>query len=256
MKKILKTVLTAVIACMSAVVMSICVSAETEDLELPVDTAVASDGAWGQSITYNQSAFDCSRLTPESIITVGYELDGTWTGSGAPIELIFQNYSTADPQIWAKIEPFELDTENNTASFRWNEMVQRYGSEDFSGVDNMWVGDCGIVMTVTKLTITNCTVTEVTTTEAAEDETTVETTAEITEAETTEAEITEAEITEAEITEAPETTPAPEATTAADEEDGGGINTLLIIIVIVTVVVAVGVVATIIILKNRRGSFY
>ena len=45
-------------------------------------------------------------------------------------------------------------------------MAAAYGSDDFSGVDNMCLGDCGIVMKATKFVITNCEKVEVTTTEA------------------------------------------------------------------------------------------
>lgn len=234
MKKIFKTVLSAVILCLTAIIMSICVSAETEDVEIPMTLAKNSSGAWGQSVTVQKTAFDCSRFTPETVINVEFELDGEWTGSGAPVELILQNFSTADPQIWAKVEPFEMG--ENSASFRYEEMVAAYGSEDFSGVDNMCLGDCGIVMKATKFVITNCEKVEVTTTEATTTEAVTEPTAA---AETTMSETTAA--TTAAETEAP-------------SESGSG-NIPIIPIVIITVVVAVIVVVVIIVIKNKR-RFY
>lgn len=230
MKKILKTVLSAVILCLTAVFMSVCVSAETEDVEAPTTMAKNSSGAWGQSLTVQRTSFDCSRFTPETIINVEFELDGEWTGSGAPVELILQNFSTADPQIWAKVEPFEYD--ETTASFQYEDMVAAYGSDDFSGVDNMCLGDCGIVMKATKFVITNCEKVEVTTTEATTTEAVTEPT---TAAETTAA-----------------TTAAAE--TEAPSESGGG-SIPIIPIVIITVVVAVAIVVVIIIVKNKR-RFY
>lgn len=235
MKKILKTVLSAAILCLTAVIMSVCVSAETEDVELPTTMAKNSSGSWGQSITFQKTSFDCSRFTPESVINVEFELDGEWTGNGAPVELILQNFSTADPQIWAKVEPFEYN--ETTASFRYEDMAAAYGSDDFSGVDNMCLGDCGIVMKATKFVITNCEKVEVTTTEAT----------------TTEA-VTEP-ATSAETTAASETTAATAAAeTEAPSEIGGG-SIPIIPIVIITVVVAVIIVVVIIIIKSKR-RFY
>lgn len=230
MKKIFKTVLSAAILCLTAVIMSVCVSAETEDVELSVSNAKTTNGAWGQSVTYPQNIFDCTRMTPETVVTVEFELDGEWTGSGAPVELVLQNYSV-EPQIWAKTEPFEYD--DTSASFNYDDMVAAYGSDDFSGVGNLCLGDCGITMKVTKFTVTNCEKVEVTTT-------------------------TEATTTVAETTAAAETTTAATTTAAAETEapsqsGGGGIP--IVPIVIITVVVAVIVVVVIIILKNKR-RFY
>lgn len=233
MKKLFKAALTVAVLCLTAMVTAVCVSAETEDVELSTATAKTTNGQWGQSVTYPKAAFDCSRITEDSVVEVEFELDGEWTGSIAPVELIFQNFTTADPQVWAKIEPFETDNETY-AKFRYDEMVAAYGKDDFSDVDNMWLGDCGIKMKVTKFTITNCekievtTTTTVTTTEATTTTTTVATTAPVTQATTT-------------------------AATTAAESSGGGIP--IIPIIVVTVVVAVIVVVVIIIIRSRR-RFY
>ncbi len=227
MKKIIKAVLAAAVLCVMAVMTSICVSAETEDVELSTTLAKTTDGGWGQSVTYPKSSFDCSRINADTVIEVEFELDGEWTGSGAPVELVFQNYSTADPAIWAKIEPYDTDMETY-AKFRFDEMAVTYGSEDFSTVDNMCLGDCGIKMKVTKFTVKNCTKVEVTTTTAATTSAAAETTAAA--AETTAASVTE-----------------------ASSEGGGSIP--IVPIVIVTVVVAVIAVVLIIVLKNKR-RFY
>ena len=129
MKKIFKTVLSAAILCMTAVIMSVCVSAATEDVEFKVTMAKSTSGAWGQSVTYDKAAFDCTRITPESEVKVEFELDGEWTGNGAPVELIFHNYSTADPAIWAKISPYEYD--DTSASFRYGAIVEAVGRDEF-----------------------------------------------------------------------------------------------------------------------------
>lgn len=228
MKKILKTALTAAVVFLTAAVMTVCASAETEDVELNTALAKFTDGSWQQSVTYTKDQFNCDRLTTDSVVNVEFELDGEWTGSGAPIELIFQNYTTADPAIWAKIPPFEMT--ENSASFRYDEMLAAYGSDDFSTVDAIHIGDCNIPMKVTKMTITNCNVVEVVTTTTTEATTT----------------------TAAETTAAAETTTAAE-TTKADSSSSGGIP--IIPIVIATVVVAVIVVVVIIVLKSKR-RFY
>lgn len=231
MKKILKIALTAAIACMSAMIMSLCVSAETEDIELPTAKAIMTGGTWGQSIMYDKSSFDCGRITPDTVVSIEYELDGEWERADlCPIELVLQNWSTADPAIWAKVQPFEWD--ESTASYDYDTMVLFYESDDLSTVDTLIFGDCGVKAKVTKVTLTNITVVEETTTTASETEA-----------------VTEAE---------PETTAAPEteATTtaaASSENSGGGIP--LIPIVIGAVVVAV-VVVVIIIVKKNKNRFY
>lgn len=229
MKKILKIALSAAILCLTAVIVSVCVFAETEDLELKTVLAKMTNGAWGQSITYDKVTLDCSRITPDTEVRVEFEIDGEWTGSGSPVELVFQNYSTADPAIWAKIPPYDYD--ETYAYFNYDSMVAAYGSDDFSTVDAVHLGDCGIAMKVTKFVVTNCQKVEITTT----------TTAATTEA-TTEA-----------ATEAAETTAATTVAEAPSESGGGNIP--IIPIVIVTVVVAVIVVVVIIVLKNRK-RFY
>lgn len=231
MRKILKIMLSAVIVCITAVTVSLCAYAETEDVELSTSIAKTTNGLWGQSVTYPPNMFDCTRMTPDTIVKVEFELEEEWTGSGAPIELVLQNY-VADPQIWAKVEPFECD--DTSASFRYDDMVIRYGGEDFSEVGNLCIGDCGIAMKVTKVTVTNCTVIVTTTTEAT----------------TTTAAIEAAEET---TTQAPAETTA--ATTEAAASSSGDVQIPLIPIIIGAVAVAVVVVVIIIIKKNRK-DFY
>lgn len=231
MRKILKAMLSAVIVCVTAVTVSLCVCAETEDVELSTANAKTTNGAWGQSLTYPPNIFNCTRMTPDTIIKVEFELDGEWTGNGAPVELVLQNYE-AEPQIWAKTEPFEYD--DTSASFKYEDMVAVYGSDDFSGVGNLCLGDCGIVMKATKFTVTNCSVIVTTTTEA----------------ETTTA---ASETSEETTTQAPAETAAETTTAESSGSDGGQIP--LIPIIIGAVVIAVIVVVIVIIKKNKK-DFY
>lgn len=234
MKKIIKAAVLAAIACVTALAMAVCVSAATEDVELSTSLAKPTNGSWGQSIIYSKAQFDCGRITPDSIINIEFETEGELLNSlGYAAELIFQNYSTADPQIWAKVAPYEFT--ETTASFKYEDIVAMYGSEDLSTVDNLCVGDCGVVLTLTKFTITNCT------SDGA---------AETTTAATTKA----AEETTTTVAETEETTTAAETEPAAEKEkSSGGIP--IVLIVVITVVVAVAAVVTIIIIKSRK-RFY
>lgn len=238
MKKLLKAAAAAAVLCLTAILTTVCVSAE--DVELSTENAKTTGGSWGQSVTYLKTDFDCSRITPDSIVQVEYELDGEWTSDTAPVEFVLQNYTTADPAIWAKVVPYEYD--DTSASFRYEDMLAAYldggGSEDFSTVDAIHLGDCGIKMKATKFVITNC--------GEAVETTTVDTTAEVT--------TTTAAATEAVTTTAAETTAAAEETAAAGEKsESGGIP--IIPIIIVTVVIAVIVVVVIIIIRSKR-RFY
>lgn len=232
MKNIFRSLSVSLAACLSIIMMTFSVSAaETEDFEAPLNKVKTTNGNWEQSLTLDVNDFDCSRITPDSVVTVEFTLDGEPPQNIAPVELILFNYTEEIDRIWAKIEPFEYD--ETSASFDYETMTRVYGSEDLTTVDNLCIGDTGVPLTVTKLTITNCTIPEVTTTTTAE-----ETTAAISE------------------TTSPETTAAPVTTTAAQPEkaeENSGVP--IVLIVVITVVVAVAVVATIVILKNKR-RFY
>lgn len=165
--------------------------AEAQDFEPSVSRAVQTNGAWGQSITYSNAEINPMGITPDTVIEVQYELEGDEALPGQyQVELILQNY-TADPQIWAQVVPYEYD--DTHALFDYDGMVLAYGSDDFSEVGNICVGDRGVKMTVTYVKITNYDppVKEVVTTAETE------------------------EITEAQ-TDAPAETTAAETTAAAD----------------------------------------
>lgn len=235
MKKIIKSAMAVLTACMAAVVMAVTVSAEVKDVELSVVRAKMAP-AWGQSITYSGDEFGITNLTEDSEILIEYETEeGAMPDNGYhPVEIILQNY-LVEPQIWGQIAPAEFD--ETTAKFSYAELVEFYadygGKEDFTDVNNVCFGATMVGAKVTKVTITNVDVPEVTTT----------TTAATTEATTTEA------VTEA-TTEA--TTAATTAAPAAEKESGG---IPIVLIVVITVVVAVAVVVTLIIIKSKR-RFY
>ncbi len=219
----------------AAMCMTFTAFAEPQDLEPSVSRAVQTNGAWGQSVTYSNAEINPMGITPDTVIEVQYELEGDEALPGQyQVELILQNY-TADPQIWAQVVPYEYD--DTHAFFDYDGMVLAYGSDDFSEVGNICIGDRGVKMTVTYVKITNY------------DPPAKET---VTEAET-EAE-TEVEITEAE-TEAPAETAA-ETTAASTPTANSGNNVVLIIIIIAAVVVAAVVVVVIIVTKKNKKRFY
>ncbi|MBQ5318660.1 MAG: hypothetical protein J6K17_06170 [Oscillospiraceae bacterium] len=234
MKKIIKTVLSAAVACIAALAMSICVSAEVKDIELSTTRATMCP-AWGQSVTYTVSDFNIANFTENTEVIIEYETEGGAMPDNGynPAELIFQNYSI-EPQIWCQVTPYEYD--ETSAKFAYADMVKAYvdlgGKEDLSDVNNVCIGATFVGVKATKVTITNVDVPEVTTTTTAATEA-------VTEAATEAA--TEAKTTAA-------TTAAPSA-----EEESGGVP--IVLIVVITVVVAVAVVVTLIVLKNRK-RFY
>lgn len=222
----------------AAMCMTFTAFAEPQDLEPSVSRAVQTNGAWAQSITYSNTDINPAGITPDSVFEVQYELEGDEALPGQyQVEIIFQNYN-ADPQIWAQVVPYEYDETH--ALFDYDAMVLAYGSDDFSTVNNICIGDRGVKMTVTYVKITNY--------DPPAKETAV-TTAE-TEAETT------AAITEA--SEAPAETAAAETTAAntSTPEASSGNSVVLIIIIIAAVVVAAVVVVVIIVAKKNKKRFY
>lgn len=219
----------------AAMCMTFTAFAEPQDLEPSVAKAVQTNGAWEQSITFSNTDINPVGITPDSVFEVQYELDGDEAlPNQHQVELIFQNY-TADPQIWAQVVPYEYDETH--ALFDYDAMVLAYGSDDFSTVNNICIGDRGVKMIVTYVKVTNY---------DPPAKETAATTAE-----------TEAEPA-AEITEAPAETAAAE-TTAADTgtpEASSGNSVVLIIIIIAAVVVVTVVVVIIIVTKKNKKRFY
>lgn len=218
----------------AAMCMTFTAFAEPQDLEPSVSRAVQTNGAWGQSVTYSNAEINPMGITPDTVIEVQYELEGDEALPGQyQVEIIFQNYN-ADPQIWAQVVPYEYDETH--ALFDYDAMVLAYGSDDFSTVNNICIGDRGVKMTVTYVKVTNY------------DPPAKET---VTEAETE----AETEITEAE-TEAPVETAAAETTAASTPTANSGNNVVLIIIIIAAVVVVAVVVVVIIVTKKNKKRFY
>lgn len=261
-------------------------TAFAEDYTFDISEPVKSNGSWGQSFTYytandegHPGNFDATWITSDSEVVVDYTYEGET--SRAPLELIWQTWDgpkDPDPDVngtWNKISPYEYD--DTSAKFSYEDIVNAYGTDDFSTVYAINVGDTGVVLTVTGVTITNCNIVEETETEAeaetaeeteaaeeteetdaeeaaAEEETEAETEEETT-VTTTEAE-TEKETTVKETKAETESVTTAATTNIADnapKEGGGGIVVVIIIIVVAVAAAGVGIYFVI---KKNKGKYY
>ena len=270
----------------AAVIMTAGITVWADDAELEIE-ATASNGSWGQSVKYLTSrnedqpdAFDPCTMTEDSVVAVTYESD--LDDDANHIELIWQTWGdhTSSPAAdWNKISP--ATASKGYSEFTYADIAAAYGTEDFSEVYAICVGDTGDTpITVTSIVVTNVSAggaapaeTEAETEEETEAETEEETeseTEEETEAETeeeTEAETeeeTEAETeeeTESETEEETESETKTEKETEAEtdaeteevpaetetESDSGGI---ILVVIIIVVAAAIGV---LIFLTKRKG---
>ena len=268
-------------------------TAFAEDYTFDISEPVKSNGSWGQSFSYytandegHPGNFDATWITPDSEVVVDYTYEGET--SKAPLELIWQTWDgpkEADPDVkgkWNKISPYEYD--ETSAKFSYEDIVNAYGTDDFSTVYAINVGDTGVMLTVTGVTITNCDIVEAAETDAeTEAETEAETDAETEEdteaaeeTEETDAEEAAEEETEAETeeettvttTETEKETTVKETkaetesvTTAATtniadnapKEGGGGVVVVIIIIVVAVAAIGVGIYFVV---KKNKGKYY
>lgn len=181
MKKLFKMLSAAASGIFAAAMMAVTVSAQ--DYEFDVASATISSGEWGQAFTEYTSnlpdseysgGFDPAWLTESSEIIVEYTYTGT--PNTYPCELIWQTWGdevlAENPDInslWNQIAPAEYDDKH--AVFKYADIVEKYGTKDFSKVYAINIGDCGVQLKVTKVTATNVDMPEqaVSETEAAEE---------------------------------------------------------------------------------------
>ncbi len=194
---------------------------------------------WGQAVTYyiqehTNAGIKLTDLKEGSKIIVEYSVNGE--DNGNDIELIFQTWT--DEVRWKQIQPAE--NSDGTAVFLYDDMVSTYGTDDFSTVEAVNVGDRGTMITVTKVAID---LSGDGLSDFAED---IETEAE------TEEDTAEANQTEAENEEVTETTAEAEETTAAEDEAPK--KAPIIPIAIVGVVIIAGVVVFFVI--KSRNKYY
>lgn len=194
---------------------------------------------WGQAVTYyiqehTNAGIKLTDLKEGSKIIVEYSVNGE--DNGDDIELIFQTWT--DEVRWKQIQPAE--NSDGTAVFLYDDMVSTYGTDDFSTVEAVNVGDRGTMITVTKVAID---LSGDGLSDFAED---IETEAE------TEEDTAEADQTEAENEEVTETTAEAEETTVAEDEAPK--KAPIIPIAIVGVVIIAGVVVFFVI--KSRNKYY
>lgn len=246
MNKFLKLLTASAAAAVVAVCSAVTVSAEDITLDI---TAEPSSGSWGQSVKYLTSrnadisdAFDPCTMTEDSVVQVSYECD--LEDDKNHIELIFQTWGEHTTEVtadWNKI-PVSSHSEGYS-EFTYADIAAAYGTDDFSEVYAICVGDTGEApITVTSIVITN--VGESDGSAAAEEVTE-------TEAEETTAEETTAE---EETTTAEETTTKAETTTAAEaaeEASSSGIEAGAVIIVVIIVIVVAAIVVIILLMRGK-----
>ncbi|MCL2003009.1 MAG: hypothetical protein FWG72_03265 [Oscillospiraceae bacterium] len=98
--------------------------------------ATGESSGWGQAGMIDRDNFDLDVFVPGSVITVAYG------GPRAP-EIIFQTWS-GGPQSWAKVEPFMVNLSGNLAQFRYEDVVESFGTDDFDTyLDRINIGDRG-----------------------------------------------------------------------------------------------------------------
>lgn len=266
------------------VVGALAFTAFAEDYTFDISEPVQSNGSWGQSFSYytandegHPGNFDATWITPDSEVVVDYTYEGET--SKAPLELIWQTWDgpkEADPNVkgkWNKVSPYEYD--ETSAKFSYDDIVNAYGTDDFSTVYAINVGDTGVMLTVTGVTITNCDIVEAVETEAeteaeteedteaAEEteETDAEEAAEETEAETEEETTVTTTETEKETTVKETKAETESVTTAATtniadnapKEGGGGVVVVIIIIVVAVAAIGVGIYFVV---KKNKGKYY
>lgn len=248
MKKISK-LLSAAAVTLIALIMSAVTAFAADDFcifDADEDNAAVSNGSWGQAVEYNlhehqNDPISITDFTEDSKVYVTFEIDGTPPANTYGIEFIIQRWEAAGvKKIWAKVQP--VDVTDGVATFDYASMTAAYGSEDFSDVDELYVGDSGVVIKVTNVSfdlsgdgLTDFATEEETTT--TEEETT-----------TTEEEKSEETTTKADKDKAEETT----AEAEEEESSSGGVNIVLIIVIAVVVIAAVVVV---VILKTRKKYY-
>ena len=140
----------------AAAVISAAVSVSAEDYVFDVSDAVESR-SWGQS--YKQFTalcvdpnedfsgnFNPMWMTPESEVYIEYDYTGDLEDQdGSPIELIWQTWKVDNEMpenvnaSWNQIQPYEFD--DHSAVFSYADIVASYGTDDFSSVYGINLGD-------------------------------------------------------------------------------------------------------------------
>lgn len=139
-----------------------------EDYTFDVSAATDSGGNWGQTFKEmtpqggdinNANNFDPCCMTEDSVIIAEFEISDDVFVIAPPAELIWQTWAgpfEPDPDVktdWNKISAFEYT--KNTAKFAYKDIVDAYGTNDFTTVYALYIGDTGDSIKLTGLTVTN-----------------------------------------------------------------------------------------------------
>lgn len=269
MNKLLKFLASSAAAAVVAVCSAVTVCAEDISLDI---TAEPSSGSWGQSVKYLTSrnadisdAFDPCTMTEDSVVQITYDCE--LKDDNNHIELICQSWgdhATAVTADWNKIPAASYS--EGYSEFTYADIVAAYGTDDFSELYAICVGDTGeCPITVTSIVITNVgssdgaaeavTETETETVTETEAETTAEETTTAEEETTTSEETTttaeETTTTAEETTTAAETTAEAETTAAAEEASSSGIDAGAIVIIVIIVVVVAAIVVMVLLMRGK-----
>ena len=137
------------------------VSAAVRDYDMDVSNTPVLEPWANFSIEFNH--YDPTKMNADTQVIVSYTCEYlSEEKTDAPIELAVQSWSypdtpmvTSSGTVWAKVTPAEYD--DNHAVFNYIDMVNAYGTADFSKVDAIAIGATDNVnLTVTSCTITNC----------------------------------------------------------------------------------------------------
>ncbi len=144
------------------------VSISAESYQFDVSGAKETQGNWAQAFTeytplegreMHEYNFNPLWMTENSEIIAEFRYSGEPSQQGAaPIELIWQTWDTNKEQVpgavkWAKVAPATCT--DTMATFTYKDIVEAYGTDDFSTVYAVNIGDTGTNLKLLKLTCTN-----------------------------------------------------------------------------------------------------
>ena len=230
---------------------------DVKDSTTPValDVSAAKESSnWSQSVSVDFNVFDASRMTTSSKVIVNFECDEAEPES-SPVELIIQSWEDPDTtanvegKVWAKVAP--ADFGEDWAVFNYVDMIEAYGSADFSKVSAINVGDTGIsTIKCTGMYVTGCKLVGSHVIPEEEDAS----------SESGEASAAEepAEVSSPETTTTAAAAPAPEETTAAsaaESSSSSGSNIIFIVIGVVAGIVLAVAVLFIILGRKSKESY-
>ncbi|MBP0965958.1 MAG: hypothetical protein J5999_11815 [Oscillospiraceae bacterium] len=266
MRKISKW-FSAAAAIITAFIMSAVTAAAADDDICLFEGEGRSNGKWGQAYSLNIRANDkyaqlMTMLNENSKIYVDFSLEGTPSPNTQGIEFILQKWEKqGGDSVWAQTPP--IDVTDGVATFDYASLVKTFGSDDLSGVDQIYIGDTHAVIKVTRVVFDiygdgingdTADVPEVGAVLAPP-----ETTAEETSAadlddkpeETTAA--ADEKITEESAT--PKASEQTEETTAVSEEKNGSLTTEAVVVIVIISVTFVAAVIIVIIDRTRKKYY-